>query len=501
MNENAQPLPPSQILERPAVLRIMAGVLLAMLLGAMDQTIVAPALATMGRDFGNFEYLPWVVTAYLLSATAVTPLYGKLSDIHGRRTMLLVAVAVFLVGSVLCALAPSLTMLILARFLQGLGGGGLIALPQTIVGDMISPRERPRYQAYVASVFLAASIMGPVFGGFFAQHLHWSLIFWINLPIGAIALAMTWNTLRRLPQNHRPHRLDVIGAILMIGATTSLLLALSWGGHVYAWGSWQILALLGASISAIVLFVLRLKTVSEPFIPLTVLFNPVVAAGVAASFFAVGAMVGLTIFVPIYFEVVRDLTSTQSGLAIMAMMSTTVVGAQISGRVMGFTPHYKRIPMVGLALAAVATAALAATAGSLSLFWFELLLGAIGIGIGTQFPLTTVGVQNAVAPHELGTATANLNFFRSLGSAVLVSAYSAIFLAGIGSTGDHVATAEALAAAAADAGIDLTAVFTLVYWAAAVTLVLSFLAIVLMKELPLRGGAERPADTAAGKPQ
>jgi EmrB/QacA subfamily drug resistance transporter len=477
----------------------MAGVLLAMLLGAMDQTIVAPALATIGRDFGNFEYLPWVVTSYLLSATAVTPLYGKLSDIHGRRTVMLVALGVFSVGSVICALAPDMLTLIMGRGVQGLGGGGLIALPQTIVGDMISPRERPRYQAYVASVFLAASIIGPVFGGFFAQHLHWSLIFWINLPIGALALAMTWNALRRLPQNHRPHRLDVIGAILMIVATTALLLALSWAGHVYAWGSWQILALFAASASAIALFVLRVTTASEPFIPLTVLFNPVVAAGVTASFFAVGAMIGLTIFVPIYFEVIRGLTSTQSGLAIMAMMSTTVVGAQISGRVMGYTQHYKRIPMVGIALAVVATAALAATAGGLSLLWFELLLAAIGIGIGTQFPLTTVGVQNAVAPHELGTATASLNFFRSLGSAVLVSAYSAVFFAGIGSMGGHAGTVEALAAAAASAGIDLSAVFRLVFWAAAATLVLSFLGIAAMKELPLRGAAE-PAQQTAAKP-
>jgi EmrB/QacA subfamily drug resistance transporter len=487
MNQNAQPLPSSQTLERPAVLRIMAGVLLAMLLGAMDQTIVAPALATMGRDFGNFEYLPWVVTAYLLSATAVTPLYGKLSDIHGRRTMLLVAVAIFLAGSVFCALAPNLTLLILARFLQGLGGGGLIALPQTIVGDMISPRERPRYQAYVASVFMAASIIGPVFGGFFAQHLHWSLIFWINLPIGATALAMTWNALRRLPQNHRPHRLDVVGAVLMILATSALLLALSWAGHAYPWGSWQIIALLVVSAFAFALFAGRVMTASEPFIPLTVLFNRVVATSVAASFFAVGAMIGLTIFVPIYFEVARGMTSTQSGLGIMAMMSGTVVGAMISGRVMGLTPHYKRIPMIGIALAAIGTATLAATAAGLSLAWFEVLLAAIGIGIGTQFPLTTVGVQNAVAMHELGTATASLNFFRSLGSAVLASTYSAIFLGAIGSKGDHLSTIEALASTAAETGINLTSVFQLVYWAAAATLVLSFLALVFMKELPLRG--------------
>lgn len=484
MNEASQP--PYQTLTRPILLKILAGVLLAMLLGAMDQTIVAPALPTMGREFGNFEYLPWVVTAYLLSATVVTPLYGKLSDIYGRRMILLIAVAIFLAGSVLCALATNLTLLILARFLQGLGGGGLIALPQTIVGDMISPRERPRYQAYVASVFMAASIIGPVFGGFFAQHMHWSLIFWINLPLGAVALAMTWNTLRLLPRNHRPHRLDVVGAVLMMMATTTLLLALSWGGHVYQWSSWQILTLLSTALAALVLFVLRVTTAKEPFVPLTVLFNPVVAAGVATSFFAVGAMVGLTIFVPMYFEVLRGLSSSQSGLGIMAMSGGTVVGAMISGRVMGFTPRYKRTPMVGIASAAIGTAVLAATASDLSLMWFEILLAAIGIGIGTQFPLTTVGVQNAVSPNEMGTATANLNFFRSLGSAVLVSAYGALFFAGIGGTSDRTAALDALATTAAEAGTDLSAVFRLVFYAAATTLVLSFLALVAMKELPLR---------------
>jgi len=472
------------------MLRIMAGVMLAMLLGAMDQTIVAPALPTMGRELGNFEYLPWVVTAYLVSATAVTPLYGKLCDIHGRRKILLIAVVIFLIGSVFCALAPNLPLLILARFLQGLGGGGLIALPQTIVGDLIPPRERPRYQSYFASVFMAASIIGPVFGGFFAEYLHWSLIFWINLPVGALALGMTWNALRLLPQNHRPHRLDIVGAGSMILATTALLLALSWAGHAYAWGSWQILSLLFVSLAAFAAFFARATTAKEPFVPLTVLINPVVAAGVATSFFAVGTMVGLTIFVPLYFEVLRGLSSTQSGFGIMAMMCGTVVGAMISGRVMGMTPHYKRLAIFGIALAAVGTAALALTAGGLSLLWFEMLIAVIGVGIGTQFPLTTVSVQNAVDMHELGTATANLHFFRSLGSAVIVSVYSAVFLDGIGRRVDDIADIGALAAAAADAGVDLAAVFRLVFLAAAATLVLSLLALFVMKELPLRGAAE-----------
>ncbi len=484
MTENTTPSVP---FEPAAIRQIILGVMLAMLLGAMDQTIVAPALPTIGREFGDLERLPWVVTAYLLSATAVTPLYGKLSDIHGRRAMLLVSVAVFLIGSVLCALATSLPTLIFARFVQGLGGGGLIALPQTIVGDLVSPRDRPRYQSYLAAVFMTSSIVGPVVGGLFAEHLQWSLIFWINLPLGALALAMMWNQLRRLPQNHRPHSLDVIGAVLMITATTALLLALSWGGQAYAWGSFEVLGLLAGSAIAFIFFVMRLMTAKEPFVPLTVLLNPVVAAGVTASFFAVGAMVGLSIYVPIYFEAVRGLSASNSGLFLMALMTGTVVGAVISGRVMGYTPHYKRTPMVGVAVAVLATAAMALWGNSLSLFWFEVLLAFVGIGLGTQFPVMTVGVQNAVLTHELGTATANLNFFRSLGSAVLVAAYGAIFLGALGASGTEIGDLDVLAAEAARNGRDLGAVFEIVFAAASVSLAIAYVGLIFMKELPLRG--------------
>lgn len=487
MNQASPPTQNAVPLETSVIRRIIIGVLVAMLPGAMDQTIVAPALATIGQDLGDLEHLPWVVTIYLLSATAVTPLYGKLSDIHGRRAMLLVAVVIFLVGSVLCAVAQNITMLILARFIQGLGGGGLMALPQTVIGDLVAPRDRPRYQAYVATVFMTASIAGPLFGGFFTQYMHWSLIFWINLPLGALALMMTWKLLRLLPQNHRPHRLDVIGAILMILATTGLLLALSWGGRSYTWSSPEIIGLFAGSALVFALFIGWLLKAREPFIPLTVLFNPVVAAGVTASFFAVGSMVGLSIYIPIYFEAVRGLSAGISGLCLMAFMSGTVTGAIITGKVMGKTLHYKRAPMTGLAMSIVGTIVLAGTADSLSLLWFEVLLAVIGIGIGTQFPMMTVGVQNAVQLHELGTATANLNFFRTLGSAVLVAVYGAIFLNGAGAEADHFSTLEALVAEAARSGTDIEVVFQRIFIAAAVTLTIAFLGLLAMKELPLKG--------------
>ena len=206
---------------------ILFGILLAMLLAALDQTIIATALPTIGRELGDVAHLPWAVTIYLLTSTAVTPLYGKFSDSHGRRVTMLIGIAVFVAGSVACALAPSMVALVVARGIQGLGGGGLIALAQTIIGDLVPPRERGRYQVYFASVFMTASLVGPVLGGFIAEHLHWSVIFWINLPLGLVAFAVSSRALRRLPLVHRPHELDFLGAGLLVAATVSLLLALS----------------------------------------------------------------------------------------------------------------------------------------------------------------------------------------------------------------------------------------------------------------------------------
>jgi MFS family permease len=230
MAANAAELTQAPPLDHAAVRSIVIGILLAMLLAALDQTIVATALPTIGRELGNPEQLPWVVTAYLLTSTAVTPLYGKLSDIHGRRLILLIGIGTFVLGSLACALAPSMGVLIVARGFQGLGGGGLISLAQTIIADVVAPKERGRYQGYIAGVFVTSSVAGPVLGGFFAEHLHWSMIFWINLPLGAVAFVMTNRVLRRLPRHERPHRVDLLGALLMVLATVTLLLALSWGG-------------------------------------------------------------------------------------------------------------------------------------------------------------------------------------------------------------------------------------------------------------------------------
>ncbi|HET9412527.1 MAG TPA: MFS transporter, partial [Pseudolabrys sp.] len=338
-------------LTHPEVRAIVLGIMLAMFLGALDQTIVATALPTIGRHFGNLEDLSWVVTAYLLTGTAVTPLYGKLADIHGRRVVMLTAIVIFVTGSVACALAPTMSALVLARAFQGLGGGGLMALAQTIIADIVSPRERGRYQGYIGAVFATSSVGGPVLGGFLTEHIDWSLIFWINLPLGLCALGMTSNVLRRVPYQPRKHRLDVVGALLMMAASIALLFALTWGGRRFEWISLQIGGLLFGSAALWGLFSWRLMAVSEPFLPLSVLANPVVRCATLAGACIMGTLVGMTIFVPLYFEVVLHLSASESGMALIPLMGATVTFSTITGRMMTHVVHYKRMALVGLSLA------------------------------------------------------------------------------------------------------------------------------------------------------
>ena len=411
---------------------IVIGLMMAMFLAALDQTIVATAMPTIGRDLGNATNLPWVVTAYLLAATAVTPLYGKLSDIHGRRIMLMVAITAFVIGSLACALAPTMVGLALARGLQGIGGGGLISLAQTIIGDIMSPKERARYQAYIASVFVAASVFGPLLGGFLSQNFGWPLIFWINLPVGAAALAMTNGQLKLLPRHERRHTLDYWGAAALVFASTSLLLALSWGGVRFPWGSAPILLLLAASSLLWVLFFVRLLRAPEPLIPLTILANPVVYCATLAACFAMGTFIGLSIYVPIFFEGVLGFSASQSGSALVPLMLGTVTGATLSGRSMMLFKNYKTIPLIMMGVSVACCAVLSWLGAALNFWVMEALFLFVSLGLGTILPLATIVIQNAVPLHQLGTATASMNFFRSLGGALIVAVFGTIVLSGMG---------------------------------------------------------------------
>src|ERR1700688_448470 len=479
-------------LTHPEVRAIVLGIMLAMFLGALDQTIVATALPTIGRRFANLDDLSWVVTAYLLTGTASTPLYGKLSDIHGRRAMMLIAIGIFIAGSLACALAPSMTVLILARALQGLGGGGLMALAQTIIADIVSPRERGRYQGYIGAVFATSSIGGPVLGGFLTEHLDWSLIFWINLPLGLAALGMTSNVLKRVPFHARKHRLDIVGAALMISASVALLLALSWGGRRLDLISGEIGALLLASAGLWGLFAWRLVATAEPFLPLAVLGNPVVRCAALAGACAMSTLVGMTIFVPLYFEVVLHLSASQSGLALIPLMGATVMMSTVTGRLMMHVAHYKRMPLVGLVLTILSLAVMAIWPASMPTALVLLLLTVIGCGLGTLFPISTVCMQNAVTQHQMGIATGAANFFRALFSALVVAVLGAIVLGGLGGvTGMSVEMLARTASASA-----LSFAFRFVFMACALVVAFGMAFLISMEERVLKG----PATPAASAP-
>lgn len=485
---------PAPVLNHAEIRTVILGVMLAMFLAALDQTIIATALPTIGRELGDLEHLSWIVTVYLLTSTAVTPLYGKFSDSYGRRVTMLIGIVIFILGSIACALAPTMFVLILARGLQGIGGGGLIALAQTIIADIVAPRERGRYQVYFASVFMTSSLLGPVLGGFFAEHLHWSVIFWINLPLGLVALAIAFHSLKRLPRFERRHQLDLLGAFLLMAATVALLLALSWGGIRHPWASPQIFGLIAGSLVLWGLFALRMKLAPEPLIPPSVLHNPVVRMATLSACFGMGTYIGLTIYLPVYFEAVRGLSASQSGLSLIPLMAGTVVGATLSGRTMAKVKHYKRLPTAGLLVAMAATGVLAAYGQSLSLVAVEIILAIVSIGLGTVLPVTMVTTQNAVAPHQMGTATGTANFFRSLGGAFIVAIFGAIVLAGSGLSG--ATSFETLSAAAAHSGVDLAAVFSYVFIAAIVGFGLSLAFLLALEERPLRGSAIKAAEAA-----
>ncbi|MBB5752146.1 MDR family MFS transporter [Prosthecomicrobium pneumaticum] len=486
-------------LDHATVLTIITGIMLAMFLAALDQTIVATALPTIGHELGDLGNLGWVVSAYLLSSTAVTPLYGKLSDIHGRRPVLMTAIAIFIVGSVACAIAPTMLALIIARFVQGLGGGGLISLAQTVIADVVAPKERARYQAYIGGVFGASSVAGPVLGGFIAGALHWSVIFWINVPLGIAAFLMTANALKKLPRHERPHRLDLPGAVLMVAAALALLLALTWGGVRFAWSSVEILGLFGLSAVLWAGFVARVTTAPEPFVPLDVLFDRVVAPGAGAAFFAVGTMVGLSIYMPLYFEAIEGFSAAQSGAALVLFTATTVGGAFTAGRIMVRVRHYKRLPLVGLVVSAAGMIVLAWLSGRVPFWLLEILLAVAGFGLGTIFPISTVAVQNAVLPHQMGTATGLMNLLRSLGSALLVAGFGAVFLSVLAAGGGGTGSAEQLVAGAVahGDGAAIAEAFRWVFVAAAISVAIAFVLILVMEERPLRGGAH-PPPTAEG---
>ena len=459
---------------------IVWGMLLPVFMSSLDQTILASALPTIGHDLGDVHSLPWLVTAFLIASAAVTPLYGKVSDIHGRRLTVLIALSTYMVGSIVCLAATNMLTLICGRVLHGLGGGGMASMGMVVLGDLAGPRERGKYYAWFSATYTTAGACGPALGGFIAQNLHWKVIFGLGLAMGVVAWTLSWRLLRRLPRYERYHSLDVLGALLIMSASTAFMLALSLGGVRYPWASPQIV---GLAIAALVLggsFVARLLTAPEPLIPLSMLRDPIARCTFMMNSFGWGSIVGLNIFLPIYLQSVIGLTPTNAGLSLMVLMVTVNSSAGVAGQLYGRMTHYKTLPMIGLALAIAAVVTLAFTADRLNTLGFELLLALLGIGFGPVPPACSIVLQNTVDAHHFGTAVGTMNFSRTLYTTMLIAVFGAIVLTGV-----PAGTSGTLGTAAA-------AGFQRVFFAAAASLTIAFFGVLLLEEKPLQS-REEPA--------
>jgi EmrB/QacA subfamily drug resistance transporter len=452
---------------------VIWGMLVPVFMSSLDQTILASALPTIGSDLGDVHSLPWLVTAYLIASAAVTPLYGKVSDIHGRRLTVLIALATYMAGSIVCLAATNMLTLICGRVLHGLGGGGMASMGMVVLGDLAGPRERGKYYGWFSATYTTAGACGPALGGFIAQNLHWKVIFALGLAMGVAAWMVTWRLLRRLPRHERHHSLDVLGALLVMAASTAFMLALSLGGVRYPWTSPQILGLGAAALVLGVGFVARLRTAPEPLIPLPMLRNRIVRCTFMMNSFGWGSIVGLNIFLPIYLQSVLGMSPTSAGLSLMVLMVTVNSSAGVAGQIYGRITHYKTLPMAGLALAIAAVLTLALTANRLSAFEFEVLLALIGIGFGPVPPACSIVLQNSVPIHQFGTAVGTMNFSRTLYTTMLIAVFGAIVLTGVPS-----GASTALGAAAADG-------FGRVFFAAAASLAIAFVGVLLLEEKPL----------------
>ena len=433
---SAQPASAPAPLDPKDTRTIIIGLMMVMLLAALDQTIVSPALPTIGRNLGDVEHLPWIVTTYLLAATVVTPLYGKFADIVGRRVTLLFAVIVFLAGSALCGFSQSMMFLIVARGIQGLGGGGLMSLVQTVISDIVTPQERAKLQGYFAAVFTTSSLAGPVLGGVISEKVHWSAIFWINLPVGAVALWLVYNALQKLPRFERPHKVDWLGAALMAAAAITTMVALdsARAGGIGLMGVFLPLWAAYAAAAALwLLFALRLGMAAEPLIPTGILKNPTVVISVLTATLAMGVMIGMGLYYPICLQVIYHMSPSVSGLWLALPSLGVLTGAMAAGRIVAATKgqKYKMVPLIGLVVGASAYAVLAATIADLPFWGFVAVLFVGNLGIGTVLPVSTVVTQSAVERHQMGTVTGVMNFFRSLGGTLLAAVFGGVLFGGI----------------------------------------------------------------------
>ncbi|HEV2073881.1 MAG TPA: MDR family MFS transporter [Thermomicrobiales bacterium] len=414
-----------QYLSHSQIVGVMIGIMSGMFLAALDQSIVGVALPRITSDLGGLEHLAWVVTAYLLTSTASTPLWGKISDLYGRKRIFQTAIVIFLVGSVLCGLAQNMPQLIIFRAIQGIGGGGLMSIALAIIGDVVPPRERGRYQGYFGAVFGVSSVAGPLAGGWLTDAINWRWIFYINVPIGIAALVITSISLK-MPVMRRDHRIDYLGAGLVVSAVSLLLLYVNWAGDHYGWGDPRALALLIASIVLTLAFIVAENRAVEPILPMRLFGNQIFSVGNAFGFLSGVAMFGGVIFLPLYFQGVMGMSPTRSGLAMVPMVAGILTMSIVSGLLVTKTGRYKIFPILGAFLIIVGLLLLSQLSVDTPYWQIAVYAFVFGLGLGFTLQTITVAVQNAVPFRDMGVATSSLTFTRSLGSAIGTAIFGAI---------------------------------------------------------------------------
>jgi len=412
-------------LQHRQILLLMSGLMTGMLLAALDQTIVGTALPTIVGELGGINHYSWVVTAYLLASTASTPLYGKISDLYGRRPVFIFAIGTFLVGSLLAGLAQDMLQLVVTRGVQGLGAGGLMTLAFTTISDVVSPRERGRYQGLFGAVFGVSSVAGPLLGGYFAEH-NWRWLFYLNLPLGILAMFVSARVMRLIPFRRRPHAIDWLGAALLVAGVSCALLALSWGGTEYAWGSSTIVGLfLGGAVFA-VLFLVQEARAAEPILPLKLFRRPTFALANTAGFVIGLVMFGSIIFIPLYLQIVRGASPTRSGLLMLPMMAGIIVTSVLSGRAMSRLGRYKWFPVAGSTVLVVGMLLLTRLRVDSAMPVSFSYLAVVGVGLGLCMQSLILAVQNSVELRDLGAGTSAVTFFRTLGGSFGVAILGAV---------------------------------------------------------------------------